>query len=483
MTEDNDTTLNENAPSTPTQIAGSPEKPVDSQSSGSSAQDRPTAIPRRTAVSTLPATASMLPAIIQIPPKRTLGPWFLGIGISITVLLLAYWFRAALFLGVAAFALAYMAAPAVRRLQSWRVPQPIAIVTVLLGGTATVVGSFALLIPELIRQIQTLLSSLPRYVQYIQAHWIPWMRSALHLRVPTKIDEALAQFGVRASGVAGQLGEVATSGISLGVLLLEGIFTLILVLTLAYYLSTDFDRIRTRAFDLLPHRARTRAGALLGEIDDTLRHFISGQLLVMAILGALYSVGLGALGVPAGWAIGIFSGLISFVPYVGFFFALGLALLMSALSGQGGEHLLAVAGVMGVVHILDLSLITPRIVGNRTRLSPATVILSMIGGGAVLGIGGVLIAIPAASVCAVLLRHVIALYKSTNFFLEGADQESISSVPLTEVPQDMLADLAAELEPSPLAYKPRVSKNPAEGSSGSGSSGGSGATATPSGER
>ena len=363
-------------------------------------------------------------------------------------------------LGVAAFALAYMTAPAVRRLQSWRFPKPVAIVTVLLGGTATVVGSFALLIPELIRQVQTLLSSLPRYVSYVQSHWIPWVRTTLHIRVPPRIDEALAQFGVRASSVAPQLGEVATSGLSLGVLILEGVFSLIIVLTLAYYLSSDFDRLRERAFDFIPHRARARSGALLAEINETLRHFISGQLLVMGILGALYSVGLGALGVPAGWAIGIFSGLISFVPYVGFFFALGLALLMSAMSGQGGEHLLAVAGVMGVVHILDLSLITPRIVGDRTRLSPATVILSMIAGGAVLGIGGVLFAIPAASVLAVLLRHVIAIYKSTNFFLDGSDTSAEFSVPLTGAPQDMLADLAAELEPSPLAYKQRVSKNP-----------------------
>jgi predicted PurR-regulated permease PerM len=404
----------------------------------------------------------MMPAIIQLPPKRTLGPWLLGITVTVAMLLLAYWFRAALILGLGAFALAYMASPAVKQLQRLRVPKPIAIITVLLGGTLTVLGSFALLIPELIRQVQALLSSLPRYLAYVQTHWIPYVRTTLHIRVPPRIDEALAQFGVRASSVAPQLGEVATSGLALGVLILEGIFTLIVLITLAYYLSSDFDSIRARAFDLLPHRIRPRAAALLGEIDETLRHFISGQLLVMAVLGTLYSVGLGALGVPAGWAIGIFSGLISFVPYVGFFIALGLALLMSALSGQGGEHLLAVAGVMAVVHILDLSLITPRIVGNRTRLSPATVILSMIGGGAALGFAGVLVAIPAASVCSVLLRHLVAVYKNTNFFLDGSDSAAIASVPLTNVPPEMLAELAAELEPSPLAYKLRTSKNPGE---------------------
>lgn len=408
---------------------------------------------RRLPSATLPATGSMVPTIIQLPPKRTMGPWMLGVGISLAALLIVYFLRAAIFLAVGAFALAYVCAPAVARIRKLGVPKPIAIATVLLGGTATVIGSFALLIPELIRQLQTVMQSLPRYQQHVQTVWLPYLRHTLHLNLPARTDQALGQLGLRLSNLGGALPDVANTGLNAGVFIIEALFTTLIVLALAFYMSSDYDAIREQAFDMLPHRARPAVGSLLKEIDETLRHFVSGQLFVMGVLSGLYSVGLGALGVPAGWAIGLFSGLISFVPYLGFFIALGLALLMTALAGQGGGTLLAVTGVMGVVHVLDLMLITPRIVGNRTRLSPSVVILAMVAGGAVLGLAGVFFAIPAASVIGVLVRHLIDYYKRSNFFLDGADIP-IASVPITQVAPEMFADLAAEFEPSPLAYKP-----------------------------
>ncbi len=420
---------------------------------------------RRLPSAALPATGSMVPTIIQLPPKRTIGPWLLGVGISAAALLVVYFLRAAIVLAVAAFALAYVCSPAVNRLKRIGVPKSLSIATVLLGGTATVIGSFALLIPEMIRQVQSVLQSLPRYQQHVQQVWIPYLRHTLHLNLPARTDQVLSQLGLRLNNLGGALPDVANTGINAGVFLIQLLFTTLIVLALAFYMSSDFDMIRERAFDLLPHRARPRVGALLKEIDETLRHFVSGQLFVMGVLSVLYSVGLGALGVPAGWAIGLFSGLISFVPYLGFFIALGLALLMTALSGQGGGNLLAVTGVMGAVHVLDLMLITPRIVGNRTRLSPSVVILAMVAGGALGGILGVFFAIPAASVVGVLVRHVIDLYKRSNFFLDGADI-AIASVPISGVPSDMFADLVAEFEPSPLAYKPPVDPAPSAPSDG-----------------
>ncbi|MDP3274528.1 MAG: AI-2E family transporter [Deltaproteobacteria bacterium] len=415
----------------------------------------------RRVIPTIPATGSMLPTVLQLPPKRTMTPWLIGLGVFGGFAATVYLFRAALLIAFAAFAIAYVCAPAVARLRSFRVPRSLSILSVLLGGTTMIVGSFALVIPEILRQLQIVIQSLPHYAQVVQRVWLPWLRGSLHLRIPARTDDAMAQLGLRASSIGASLPNVATSSFSAGVFVLEALFTTLIVITLAYYFSADYDRIHERTIDLIPHRVRPQVNALLREMNETLRHFISGQLLVMAVLGGLYSVGLGALGVPAGWAIGLFSGVISFVPYLGFFMALGLALFMTAVSGQGSAHLLGVAGVMVAVHILDLSLITPRIVGNRTRLSPASVIISMLAGGAVFGLAGVFFAIPAASIIAVLVRHFVSLYKESNYFLTDSDV-SIASVPITGVPYEMLAELAGELDPSPLAYRPRGSRPPPE---------------------
>jgi predicted PurR-regulated permease PerM len=402
---------------------------------------------------TFNATASAVPTIVQLPARRAMGPWLIGVGAGLLTLAFAYFFRQTIALLSAAFAVAYVCAPAVARLRRMGVPNGAAVALVLLGGTTTILGSVALIVPSLLRQIESTVYSLPRYQQHVQQVWMPFLRHRLHLNLPPRVDQALAQMGLRLSNLGSSLPEVAWSGLNAGVVVLEGLFSLLIVLTLAFYLSADYDGIRARAFELVPHRARPRLGALLTEIDETLRHFIAGQLVVMAILGALYAVGLGLLQVPAGWAIGVMSGIISFVPYLGFFIALGLAVIMTALSGAGLTHILGVAAVMGVVHVVDIAFITPRIVGNRTRLSPATVIVALFAGGAAFGFAGVLFAIPAASVVGVLLRHAVDLYKRTNFFLEGSDL-AIASVPLTGVTTSMMEDLASEFGPSPLAYIP-----------------------------
>ncbi len=448
---------------TPAPAVGATSSPSNATSAAQASAQAAAGIPsfRRLPGANIPATGSMAPTIIQIPPKRTLAPWLMTIGGGIAALSVLYFLRAAIALAIAAFALAYVCTPAVRRLRKIGVPKPLAIMFVLVGGTATVVGSFALLIPELLRQVQSVIQSLPRYQQHVQTVWFPYLERTLHINLPARTDQVMSQLGLRLNNLGTALPDVATSGLNFGVVLIQALFTAVIVLALAFYFSADYDSILERAFDLLPHRARPRVGVLVKEIDETLRHFVSGQLLVMAALGALYSIGLGSLGVPAGWAIGLFSGLISFVPYLGFFIALGLALLMTALSGQGPANLLAVTGVMSLVHILDLMLITPRVVGNRTRLAPATVILAMVAGGAIAGVAGVFFAIPAASVVGVLVRHVVDLYKRSNFFLDGGNL-AIASVPITDVPSDLYADLAAEFDPSPLAYRPPLPPAPIE---------------------
>lgn len=380
------------------------------------------------------------------PTRRSFTPWIVG-----GVLLVAmYLFRDAITLAFVAFALAYVAAPAVRRVERLGVPRAVAIVLVLLGFLSLVAAMVAVLVPELIRQVQLFAASIPEYSRAIQQQWIPWARRTLHLRLPPRTEDAMAQLGLRASAIAPRIGGILNDTLSYSIVVLEGVFTMLIVAATSFYLLMDYDGLLQRTAELVPHSARGRVYALVREIDDTLRHFVNGQLLVMAILGGLYAAGLGLLGVPAGWAIGVFAGLISFVPYLGFFVALGLALVMTALAGRGPAGLLAVTGVMTAVHLLDLTLVTPRIVGGRAKVSPVVVILSLVAGGSVFGFTGVLVAIPVASVLRVLLSHAIEIYKSTGFFLDGvATPDALSSAPFTDSAAGRMSDPPAGFQDIP----------------------------------
>jgi predicted PurR-regulated permease PerM len=386
----------------------------------------------------------MLPTVVHLPPRRRLTPWL----VALVIFALAVVFRRTLTLGFAAFSIAYVFAPSVKRLQRWGLPRSLAILVILLGTSALVGGAAAALLPELGRQIESLLTSLPEYSAAIQRSWIPYLRHHWHLHIPPRTEDVLAQLGLRASAIAPRIGSILNDTLGYTIVIVEMLFTGLIVLALAFYMLVRFDSIIASAFEVVPYRSRERVRTIAMEIDSTLRHFVQGQLLVMVILGALYAVGLGVLGVPAGWAIGVFAGLISFVPYLGFFVALGLALLMSAISGSATRGLLGVTAVMTFVHVLDLTLITPRILGGRAKLSPIVVILALVAGASVFGFVGVLVAIPVASVIRVLLREVVAYYKTTPFFLTQAPPGALQSVPFT-APSALTSDLSAALFASP----------------------------------
>ncbi len=382
------------------------------------------------------ATSTSQPTVIQLPARRTLVPWLVVAAIAA----IAYLFRTTLTLAFAAFAIAYVFSPLVRRVERWGVPRPAAIVLVLATATATVATVMAMLVPELLRQLQSLFASIPGYSAAIQRQWIPWISAHLHVHLPSRTQDALAQLGLRASSLAPQLGGLLDNTLTYTVTVVETMFTGLILFALTFYLLIDFDAVVETARLLVPHRARPRVQVIVREIDDTLRHFVTGQLLVMGILAALYSVALAVVGVPAGWAIGLFAGMISFVPYLGFFVALGLAVFMAALQGHGIAPVFAATGMMVAVHILDLTLVTPRILGGRAKISPVVTLLSLIAGGSVFGFVGVLVAIPAASVIKVLLREVVNVYWNTQFFLAGSQPAALQSVQFSSAPTSLASE-------------------------------------------
>jgi predicted PurR-regulated permease PerM len=391
------------------------------------------------------ATQSAMPTLIHLPPRRTLVPWLVGVLVVGGVLLIAWFFREALTLAFIAFGVAYALSPVVRWAERFRIPRPITILLVMSAGGTVFTASAWVLVRELFTQGEALVRSVPRYSLHIQREWFPWLREHWHLRIPPRTEDALRELGVNASNIAPRISGWLNESLKYTPVLIEYVFKVLVVFALAFYFLLDFDGFIHRTNDLVPHRARDRVRRLARETDESLRHFVNGQLLVMVILGGLFALGLGLLGIPAWWVIGLFAGMVSFVPYLGFFVAFGVALFMAALQGKGFAHVFAVGGVMAAVHVLDLTLITPRILGSRTKISPVMIILSLIAGGTVFGFVGVFVAIPVASVLRVLLRELVDHYKSTAFFLTRGGTSLPSLGNITTVPTTLQPELASVL--------------------------------------
>ncbi len=373
----------------------------------------------------LPPPRSLRPLRLVAPtaPGRVLLPWLL-VGVAGS---LAYYFREILLLVAAAFAVAYLLDPLVARLEARRVPRPLAIAAVLLGlgVVSTLVAWFV--IPDIVREMSDLVVSVPRR---LRDEWIPHanhllaaLRTHYRLRIPVTADAWLAQAGVRSDEIAQRSLSVMQSAAGLSLSILERLLDALIVCAMAFYLLLDYHRLLDGILVLVPRRAEAEVSRIAGNVNDALGRYVRGQALAMLILGTLFSAGLGVLGVPAGVGLGIIAGLLSVVPYLGFFIALATATLLAVL--QGHVSPLAVVGYMTFVHIVDIGFVTPRIVGGSVGISPVWVIVSLLAGGKLGGFVGLLAAVPVASVLHVLFAEGVAFYRQTVFYtaVPAADSE------------------------------------------------------------
>ena len=348
-------------------------------------------------------------------PRRALLPW-LVVG---TALFLAWYFRDLLGLLGAAFAMAYLLDPLVMRLERLRVPRPLAIVLVLavLGVVFTLTVWFV--VPDIVRQLTDLLTSLPRK---LRDQWIPWannllvsLRQRYRVRIPVTAEAWLAQAGVRTDEIARRSLGMVQSAADVSISIIQKVLESVIVAAMAFYLLLDYHRLLDGVSELVPRRAADDFARIATKVNAALGRYVRGQALAMLILGTLFAVGLTVLKVPAGAGIGILAGVLTVVPYVGFFIALIVSSLLALLDGGTGACL-AVIGYMVFVHLVDITFVTPRIVGGSIGLSPVWVILALLAGGKVAGFIGLLAAIPVASVLRVLVGEAVDYYRTTRFY-------------------------------------------------------------------
>ncbi len=310
---------------------------------------------------------------------------------------------------VAAALLAYIGDPMADRLQRLKLPRTLAVVAVFLL-TFLLLGLLVLLILPLIRsQVGAFLDALPEIVRQVEQVWLPNIAELLDFEVGD--DVGLGAFVARYGDMAGSWGtKVLVSVSQSGGALAAAVLSLFLVPILTFYLLRDWDLIVAHIGALIPGEQRDTVAGLAKETDEVLGGFLRGQLLVMLSLAVIYSIGLALVGVKFAVAIGVVSGLVSFVPYLGFVFGIALASLTVVLEPEPLWQLVGVVATFAIAQGIEGSLLTPKLVGDRIGLHPVLIIFAVAAGGQLFGFFGILLALPAAAVLSVLVRFAYDRY-------------------------------------------------------------------------
>ena len=191
-----------------------------------------------------------------------------------------------------------------------------------------------------------------------------------------------------------KLWDVITQSISI----VSSIFTLTMVILYTLFILLDYEDICSGWPNLLPERYRGFAVQLVGDVQNGMNKYFRGQALVALCVGVLFSIGFLIIDFPMAVGLGMFIGLLNMVPYlqlIGFIPAILLAIVKAADTGQNFWFvMLLVLIVFAVVQIIQDSFLTPKIMGHVTGLNSAIILLSLSIWGSLLGILGMIIALP-----------------------------------------------------------------------------------------
>ena len=251
-------------------------------------------------------------------------------------------------------------------------------------------------IPSIIEELHVMASLLQRYAESSN-ETIPFLPPEIHDALHKSIDiKQISQWltDQNLQGIFNNIFNVVTSGVGF---VFEFLSWAIVFLYVAFILL-DYERLMRGFRDLIPPKYRPQVQKISSDIKDSMNHYFRGQALIAAIVAAIYSVGFLLVGLPLAVIMGLFIGVLFMVPYLQFVSIIPVTLLCIVVSidssvdfwPKGWESKALYAGVQIVADLI----LTPKIMGKPMGLNPAIILLSLSIWGSLLGILGMLIALP-----------------------------------------------------------------------------------------
>ena len=336
--------------------------------------------------------------------------------VAIIMALSFYFLRTILLPFVIGIAVAYFLDPVVDKLEERKWNRSLATLFTLFVFLALVIFLVFLLVPVLTNQIKNFAQFLPIVKDKLQLI-IDAVAGILNNKVDAKVLDVPTSGLIKWS--TKMLGGVIDGGAAIADLL-----SLFLITPLvAFYLLRDWDLIVEKVYDWFPIRHKDTLQEQLNEIDKKLAAFVRGQGTVCLILASYYAITLTMTGLEFGVVIGVFAGLISFVPFVGAIFGGLLSIGLAYLQFEAWTNIVIIAGIFILGQILEGYILTPKFIGEAVGLHPVWVIFSLLAGGALFGFLGVLLALPMAAIVGVLFRFCIDHYKNSSYY-NGSSEEN-----------------------------------------------------------
>ena len=324
------------------------------------------------------------------------------------------------------FLVAYLLNPFIRKLQAGKISRKAATLGLLSAFFLTVFIVFAVISPIVIREIADFANTLPETLRQLWAQMQPTvnrLQAMAGVSYSSSLADTIEPFIGQATDTSKQVIQGIFSG---GMAVINLTLTIFITPVVAYFLMKDWPHITNWIESLMPREHEKELHSLWRQIDRKIAGFIRGQLLVCVVLGVGYAIALTIAGLKYGFVIGLLSGLLSIIPFVGSAFGFITAIIMAWVQMGEISYVVIIAAIFLIGQFLEGNFISPKLVGNSVGMHPLWVLFSVMAGGAVLGILGMLIAVPVAATIGVLSAFFIQKYRKSNFYEAKGDSGSKS---------------------------------------------------------
>jgi predicted PurR-regulated permease PerM len=331
--------------------------------------------------------------------------WLIIIGVMVTIsAMIIQSLSGILAPFIAGFVGAYLFNKLACRLEHY-IPRAVAAGLLILTFVVLITLISSVVLPYLQSELVLLAKGFPHFAELVVNQIQPFLSS---------VGETPLTFSSIKGQVSAYLGDIVKWSVQVvinlltnGILLANLLSLIILTPIIMFYLLRDWPKILQQIDQNLSEKAAPTVRRMITAIDNTLTAYLIGQSTVCLSVAVLYVVGLYFVGIEKFLLLGIMTGILTFIPYLGMAIGLFASLSVAFTAFVGWGQILGVLIVFFIVSMIEGNILTPRFVGGRIGLHPVWILFALLAGGTWLGFVGILMAIPTAAIIGVIVREIM----------------------------------------------------------------------------
>lgn len=324
-----------------------------------------------------------------------------GTIIRLVLVTLAFWFLYMVLdiisLLIISFIIVSAMEPAIDWLQKKKIPRSIGVAIIYLLALAFLGITVSFLVPPLTDQVQGLSRDIPAYAGQLEEFLAPWQEFLKSSNIQLDARTLLGNVGEGISSFSRNL-------FSTTVGVFSGLISAVVVLSLAFYMSSREDGIKNFLVSVSPEEHKEYVASITDRVKDSMGKWMLGQISLMLIIAILVWLGLFLSGVPHPLLLGVFAGIMEIIPYVGPIIGAVPGVILGFLVSPTVGFLAILVYV--ITQQLENHIILPQVMKKAVGLSPITVILVLLIGAKLAGVTGAVLAVPIAAAVSIFISDL-----------------------------------------------------------------------------